>query len=78
MTNEHTPSPSLDTRGASHYTGLAVNTLKQWRCKGGDDTIPFLKIGRSVRYLKSDLDAYLESRRCRSTVEARAKGLSND
>lgn len=28
--------------------------------------LPFIKVGRSVRFVSSDIDAYLESRRVRS------------
>lgn len=72
MTAQSHPGPTLNTAEAARYTGLAESTLKQWRCKGGDHAIPFLKVGRSVRYLRSDLDAYLYSRRRRSTTEAHA------
>ncbi|WP_042442923.1 helix-turn-helix domain-containing protein [Azospirillum sp. B510] len=73
MTTQHDPGPTLDTEGVSQYTGISVSTLRQQRVKGGPDSIPYIKIGRSVRYLRSDLDAYMAARRVTSTIEARAK-----
>lgn len=35
--------------------------LAQWRCRGGGPV--FIKIGKSVHYLGSDLNAYLNERR---------------
>lgn len=47
-------------------TGLAVDTLAQWRSQRRG--IPYLKIGRVVRYDSRDVDAYLEG--CRVSVSA--------
>ena len=45
-------------------TGLAVETLAQWRSQKRG--IPYLKIGQAVRYDASDVQAYLEG--CRVSV----------
>ncbi len=45
---------------AAAYLGIAVQTLAVWTCTRRHD-LPFIKVGRSVRYRKSDLDAWLES-----------------
>lgn len=45
-------------------TGLAVETLSQWRSQGRG--LPYLKIGRAVRYDPSEVEAYLEG--CRVSV----------
>lgn len=45
-------------------TGLAVETLAQWRSQGRG--IPYLKMGRAVRYHPSDVQQYLEG--CRVSV----------
>ena len=45
-------------------TGLAVETLAQWRSQRRG--IPYLKIGRAVRYDASDVQQYLEG--CRVSV----------
>ena len=62
----------LTDRDAATYLGKSHSWIRQTRCTGNPDAPSFIKIGKSVRYLKSDLDAYLEARRCRSTIEARA------
>jgi excisionase family DNA binding protein len=46
---------------AAAYIGVSENTLSVWRCVGRY-AIPFIKVGRLVRYRASDLDAWLESR----------------
>jgi predicted DNA-binding transcriptional regulator AlpA len=56
MTQELT---TLDTAGASRYTGLSQSTLEKRRLYGGGP--PFLKLGRLVRYRISDLDRWLDS-----------------
>ena len=49
----------LTTAQAAEYTGLAKQTLHQKRISGGGPR--FCKIGRSVRYRKEDLEAWVES-----------------
>ena len=44
---------------AAAYLTIAKSTLNIWRISGGHG-LPFVKLGRSVRYKKSDLDAYLK------------------
>jgi len=46
---------------AAVYIGVTENTLSVWRCVGRY-AIPCIKVGRLVRYRRSDLDAWLESR----------------
>ncbi len=46
---------------AAEYLGTSVDTLAVWRCTGRYN-ISYLKVGRLVRYRKSDLDAWLEKR----------------
>ena len=45
---------------ANSYLGNKNGVLRVKRCNG-TSPIPYFKIGASVRYKKSDLDAYLES-----------------
>jgi len=63
--NEHTPygvgaanSILLTRREAAAYLGVAEQTLAVWKCTGRR-TLPFVKIGRLVRYRKADLDAFI-------------------
>jgi excisionase family DNA binding protein len=62
-------SPEMLTREqAAKYLGLQVQTLNAWACRGCGPK--FVKLGRAVRYRKSDLEAYIESRVVQSTGEA--------
>jgi excisionase family DNA binding protein len=55
-------SKSLFTpKEASEYLGVSQDTMSVWRCVGRYN-IPFIKVGRLVKYRKSDLDAWLEKR----------------
>ena len=49
----------LTVEQAANYLTLAKSTLDIWRISGGHG-LPFVKLGRSVRYKKSDLDEYLK------------------
>lgn len=67
---EVSPSPALRTTEAAAYLNLQPATLEQWRWNGKGPS--FIKLGRSVRYRQSDLDAFLEARVFTSTTEAQA------
>ena len=54
----------LKPEEVSSLTGLSVETLAQWRSQKRG--IPYLKIGRVVRYDPADVHAYLEG--CRVSV----------
>jgi len=49
------------------YTGLSVSSLRKGRMNGRRDNYveppPYLKLGRRIVYLKTDLDAWLMSHR---------------
>jgi predicted DNA-binding transcriptional regulator AlpA len=63
-----TDSPLLSNNEAAAYLGLSHRTLPGLRRRG--DGPPYVKLGgRKVGYLKSDLDAWLESRRRLSTSD---------
>jgi excisionase family DNA binding protein len=51
----------LSTNQASIYIGVTPGTLKVWRCTKRYQ-IPFIKVGRLVRYRKSELDSFLDRR----------------
>lgn len=44
---------------AAEYLGLAVSTLEVWGSTKRYD-LPYIKLGRSVRYRLSDLEAFIE------------------
>jgi len=63
-----TRSRTLTDREAAIYIGMSASWLRQSRVTGNPDAPPFLKIGRSVRYLRADLDIWLEHQRRRATI----------
>lgn len=48
----------MDQRRAADYLGVSTKWLERDRWIGA--TIPYVKIGRAVRYRASDLGAYVE------------------
>lgn len=55
--------PLLNPTEAATYLGLAVHTLRVWRTRGEGPT--YIKVGAAVRYRRTDLDAWLDSRTVR-------------
>ncbi len=55
----------LSEKEASQYICMSRSFLRQARMDGNRENRtpapPFIKIGRAVRYLREDLDAWLES-----------------
>lgn len=51
----------LDQNQAAILLHVTPGTLSVWRSTGRY-SIPFIKVGRSVRYRAADLNAWLESR----------------
>jgi excisionase family DNA binding protein len=51
----------LNEKSAAQFLEVEPGTFSVWRCTGRYK-IPFIKVGRLVRYRQSDLDAWLESR----------------
>lgn len=59
-----TPSPAndlMDEKEAAAFLNVSPGTLAVWRCTGRYQ-LPFLKIGRNVRYRQAALSAWLDSR----------------
>ena len=54
----------LTAEDVAEWTGLSLDTLAQWRSQGRG--IPYLKMGRAVRYDPTDVQEYL--RGCRVSV----------
>jgi excisionase family DNA binding protein len=61
----------LTTDEAAEFLGVSAGTLAVWRCLARY-RLPFVKIGRNVRYDESDLVTWMESRKVRQ-VEAPAQ-----
>jgi len=53
----------LKVHEVAELTGLSVETLNQWRSQGRH--IPYIKLGKAVRYLRKDVELYI----LRSRVE---------
>ncbi len=51
-------SDLLSRREAAAYLGIAPQTLAIWKCCKRYD-LPYIKIGKLVKYRKSDLDAFI-------------------
>lgn len=54
----------LKVHEVAELTGLSVETLNQWRSQGRH--IPYIKLGKAVRYLRKDVELYIL--RCRVEV----------
>ena len=54
-------SKLLTRRQAAEYLGVKPQTLAAWTCTGRY-ALPFVKVGRSVRYSLADLDRWIAAR----------------
>lgn len=63
-----TPIERFSVERAAAHIGLSVSTLNKLRVFGGGPV--FLKLGRRVAYDLADLDAWLATKRRRSTSDA--------
>jgi len=58
--NDHeAPSEFLDERSLCALLAISSVTATKWRAKAKGP--PFIKVGRLVRYRRSDVDAWLRS-----------------
>ncbi|URF05062.1 helix-turn-helix domain-containing protein [Cupriavidus campinensis] len=53
------PGHLLTRQEAAAYIGVQPNTLATWACTQRYD-LPYVKVGRNVRYRKQDLDAFIQ------------------
>ncbi|WP_409302880.1 helix-turn-helix domain-containing protein [Pseudomonas sp. KCJK8993] len=65
------PPAQVDDKQAADVLGVRPNTLAVWRSTGRYN-LPFLKVGRLVKYRISDLAEFLASRTASHTGEVRA------
>ena len=61
----------LDERETAAVTEQSPKTLESWRNRG--ENLPFLKLGRRVRYRLSDVLSFLDDNTFRSTREAKTR-----
>ena len=66
ISNPLSPTDLLTEAEAAKFLGLEPKTLAIWRSTKRYP-LPYIKVGRLVRYQRSDLLAFLESRRIRGT-----------
>ncbi|MEO6825302.1 MAG: helix-turn-helix domain-containing protein [Nitrosospira sp.] len=71
----HQSDPLFTPAEAAEYVGVTENTLSVCRCVGRYN-IPFIKVGRLVKYRKSALDAFLK-RRTRGRKKSRPAMIAN-
>lgn len=50
----------MNTAGASSLLGIPAATLVKWRSTG-ECNLPYIRIGRQIRYRSFDLKKYIES-----------------
>jgi excisionase family DNA binding protein len=50
----------LTTEETAAYLGVKPQSLAIWRLRG--ENLPFVKVGRLVRYRRSDVEKWIESR----------------
>lgn len=50
----------LSTQQAAQILGIKPSTLENWRCTKRVE-IPYVKIGRSIRYRQTDIQSLIES-----------------
>ena len=53
----------LDPVSAAAYIGFEPKTLESWRYSPTPEAPPWIRIGRSIRYDRRDLDAWIEARK---------------
>lgn len=57
----------LDTAAVADLMGLSKSTLEKWRVNGVH--LPFIRVGRLIRYARTDIDAWLNARKVSSTFQ---------
>jgi len=58
-TNNNEPAEYLDEKRLCALLGISSVTATKWRAKAKGP--PFIKLGRLVRYRRSDVDAWLRT-----------------
>lgn len=64
----------IDQRAMSSMVGITTKTAETWRVRGFGPR--YVKVGALVRYCKSDVRAWIESRTVRSTSEPLPRGAA--
>lgn len=56
------PDEYINTAELARRTGLAVNTWNKRRLLGGEQTPPFIRVGRAIRYHWPTVQGWLHAR----------------
>jgi len=64
------PPVQVDDKSAAAALGVQTNTLSVWRSLGRYN-LPYVKVGRSVKYRVSDLAEFIASRTASHSGEAK-------
>lgn len=54
---------------AAAYLRVKVQTLAEWRSGRGQATIPYIRLGRRIRYKRSEIKKYIEDNTHLYTIE---------
>ena len=57
LDNRNIKSPFLNKQQTCDYLGISNNTLDSWIKKG----LPFIRIGKSVRFNKTEINRWLQN-----------------
>ena len=49
----------ISAEQAADYLGVSTRTLANWRCRSWPN-VPYIKLGRSIKYRPTDLDTYIK------------------
>jgi len=63
----------LDTKQASEFLGLNEKSLANSRYTGTGIRVPYIKLGKIIRYRLSDLESYIENNTFTHTGESKIK-----
>lgn len=69
-TNRQGGEPLYTTSQTANLLKLHPQTLKNWRAGVSNVELPYVNIGRAVRYRHSDLVRYIEAHTFRRNAEA--------
>ena len=72
MPNAADATTLLTREQAAEYLGIAPQTLAVWATTKRYN-LPFIKVGRCVRYRRSDLDRFLEQQTVRTDCPIKSR-----
>lgn len=52
----------LTAREAADYLGVQVQTLAVWRSRNKRQNLPFVRVGKAIRYRLADLERWIDER----------------